>query len=165
MTGRALLVVPLAGLVSVVPPLGRGPLAPHVTLVDPFPSGPEPDEGVVAELRGYFADVVPFEVTFTEVTRFPGGPAYLAPDPAAPFRRLNQGLLRLFPELPRRTDVVTGGPHLEVPQPTGASGGPVEDDLAPWLPVTTTVRATELWWTDADTSRVLAGFDFGTSAA
>jgi hypothetical protein len=164
-TGHSQLVVPLSGLLSVVPPLGRGSAVPHVPLVAPFAAADAIDEGVLAELRSYFADVVPFTVRLSEVSQFPGGSAYLAPEPAAPFRHLTQGLARLFPELPRPRGTFDLVPHVDV------GLGPEEDldrfraDLDPWLPVATLAREAALWLGEGGDVRVLATFPFGTSAA
>lgn len=164
-TGLSLLVVPLPGLASVVPPLGRGPTVPHVPLVEPFTDLPHLDQGVLGEVRSYFADVVPFRVRFTEVTQFPGGSAYLVPDPAAPFRHLAQGLLRLFPELPRRRGLFDVSPHLDVAGGAGEDLEQLQAELDPWLPVETLAREAALWWREGDGVRALATFTFGTSAA
>jgi hypothetical protein len=164
-TGHSLLVVPLAGLLSVVPPLGRGPEVPHVSLVEPFADVDGIDDGVIAELRSYFADVVPFTVRLSDVSQFPGGSAYLAPEPAAPFRHLTQGLAKLFPELPRPRGTFDLVPHVDVQL------GPDEDldrlraDLDPWLPVATLAREGALWLREDGGVRVLATFPFGTNAA
>jgi hypothetical protein len=162
--GHSLLVVPLPGLVSVVPPLSRGAVVPHIPLVDPFADPPRIDEGVLAELRDYFADVVPFAVRLTELSQYPGGSAYLAPDPTAPFRHLTQGLLRLFPELPRRRPSFELVPHLAVELPPGEDLELLREQLDPWLPVATLARQAALWLQD-DGVRTLATFPFGTSAA
>ena len=68
-----MVVVPLPGLLSVVPPLGRSALVPHVPLLDPFADLPALDDGVLGELRSYFADVLPFAVRLTDVSQFPAG--------------------------------------------------------------------------------------------
>lgn len=160
-----MLVVPLPGLVSVVPPLGRGATVPHVPLVEPFAGREHLDEGVTAELGSYFADVLPFPVRLTELSEFPGGAAYLTPQPGAPFRNLTHGLLRLFPELPRRRDTFDLVPHLTVERGPGERLDTLGDELAPWLPVTTLAREAALWWREEDGVRTLATFPFGTSAA
>lgn len=164
-TGHSLLVVPLPGLLSVMPPLARDATVPHVPLAEPFADVDTIDEGVLGELRSYFADVVPFPVRVSEVSQFPGGSAYLAPEPAAPFRHLTQGLARLFPELPRPRGTFDLVPHVNV------EVGPDEDierlraDLHPWLPVATLAREAALWLRKEGGVRVLATFPFGTSAA
>jgi len=164
-TGRRLLVVPLPGLVALAPPLGVGVAVPHVPIVDPFPPADDLDQGVVAELRGYFADVVPFPVRLGALTEFPGGPPYLTPEPPAPFRRLAHGLARLFPELPRPRGTVDLVPHLTVPAAPGTPVEELRERLEPWLPVTTVAREAALWSWAEDGVRTLATFPFGTTAA
>lgn len=160
-----MVVVPLAGLLSVVPPLARDAVVPHVPLLDPFADLPALDAGVLGELRSYFADVVPFTVRLSEVSQFPAGSAYLAPDPAAPFRHLSQGLMRLFPEFSRvrgRFDLV---PHVSVQVGPGEDLDQLVSELDPWLPVATLAREAALWWLEEGGVRTLATFRFGTSAA
>jgi 2'-5' RNA ligase len=164
-TGHSLLVVPLPGLVSVAPPLGGGVAVPHIPLVDPFTLAHEIDDGVVSELRAYFSDVVPFPVRLPALSQFPNGPAYLNPEPSAPFRQLALGVGRLFPELPRPRGTVDLVPHLTVPQAPGLTLDDLRDQLAPWLPLATIAREAALWWWDEDGIRTLATFTFGTSAA
>jgi 2'-5' RNA ligase superfamily len=162
--GHSLLVVPLPGLVSVVPPLGRGATVPHIPLVDPFEDLRLIDDGVLAELRDYFADVVPFAVRLRNLSQYPGGSAYLGPEPTAPFRRLTQGLLRLFPELPRPRPSFELVPHLAVEVAPGEDVETLREQLDPWLPVATLARQAALWWQE-DGVRTLSTFPFGTSAA
>ncbi len=164
-SGRSLLVVPLPGLVSVAPPLGGGVAVPHIPLLDPFTDVADIDAGVVAELRDYFADVVPFPVRLPELSQFPNGPAYLNPEPAAPFRQLALGVGRLFPELRRPRDTVDLVPHLTVPLAAGATLEDLRAQLAPWLPLATIAREAALWWWAEDGLRTVARFEFGTSAA
>lgn len=164
-TGHSSLVVPLTGLLSVAPPLDAGPSAPHIPLVDPFTDPDDLDDGVVAELRNYFADVVPFQVHLTDLSQFPSGPAYLTPHPAAPFRHLAQGISRRFPELPRPRGTVDLVPHVTVPLAPGTSVEGLRAQLAPWLPLSTMARGAALWsWTE-EGPRTIASFAFGTSAA
>jgi hypothetical protein len=138
---------------------------PHVPLLDPFADLPALDEGVLAELRSYFADVVPFAIRLTDVSQFPGGAAYLTPEPGAPFRHLTQGLLRLFPEHARRRDTFDLVPHLTVQLGPGEDLQVLQLELDPWLPVATLAREAALWWLEEDGVRTLATFPFGTSAA
>jgi hypothetical protein len=164
-TGHSLLVVPLPGLLSVVPPLTGDTTLPHVPLVEPFADADAIDEGVIGELRSYFADVVPFTVRLSEVSQFPGGSAYLAPEPTAPFRHLTQGLGRLFPELPRRRGTFDLVPHVNVETGADEDLDRLRADLDPWLPVATLAREGALWLREDGAVRVLATFPFGTSAA
>jgi hypothetical protein len=163
--GHSLLVVPLPGLVSVAPPLGGGVAVPHIPLLDPFTDPDALDDGVVAELRAYFADVVPFAVRLEHLSQFPTGPAYLTPEPTTAFRRLAVGVGRLFPELPRPRGTVDLVPHLTVPLAPGQGVDELREQLAPWLPLATIAREAALWWWGEDGIRTLATFAFGTSAA
>ena len=52
-TGSTRLVVPVAEIVARVP-------GAHIPLLDPFLDAEDVDEGVIAELRELFADLVPF---------------------------------------------------------------------------------------------------------
>ncbi|MGH3413760.1 MAG: 2'-5' RNA ligase family protein [Marmoricola sp.] len=139
----------------------------HVTLLAPFADPDVIDEGVVDELERFFGDVTPFPFTLAEVCQFPGGTAYLAPEPAAVFRRLTAGLHRLFPELPpyggRFDDVV---PHLTVP---GAEEVPLERlraELAGEIPLQARATRAELVVGTTTTVReTLATFRFGVAAA
>jgi hypothetical protein len=160
-----MVVVPLPGLLSVVPPLGRSALVPHVPLLDPFAAVSDLDDGVLSELRSYFADVVPFAVRLTDLSQFPGGSAYLTPEPGAPFRHLTAGLVRLFPEFARRRGMFDVVPHLTVQLGPGEDLERLRSDLDPWLPVATLAREAALWWLEEDGVRTLATFPFGTSAA
>lgn len=165
MNGHSLLVVPLPGLVSVVPPLGQGRAVPHIPLVEPFADLDDLDDGALAELRAFFADVVPFPVRLADLSQFPGGSAYLTPEPGAPFRRLTLGVGRLFPELPRRRSPFGLVPHLPVSLPAREGLEELQVELGSWLPVTTQAREAALWWDGDDSVRVIATFPFGTSAA
>ncbi len=164
-TGHSLLVVPLPGLISVVPPLGRAALVPYVPLIEPFADLPSLDEGVIGELGAYFADVVAFGFRLTELSQFPGGSPYLTPIPASPFRYLTQGVQRLFSELPRRRSTFDLVPHVTVELPHGEGLEQLHAELDPWLPVDTLAREAALWWQGEQGVRTLATFPFGTSAA
>lgn len=165
MTGHSLLVVPLPGLAAALPPLASSVAVPHIPLADPFTDPDTLDDGVLAELRSFFADVVPFEVRFSDLSQFPGGPAYLSPEPSAPFRTLAQGIARLFPEVPRPRGTVDLVPHVTVPTTAELSLEDLRTRLSPWLPASAVVAEAALWrWTDAEL-RNLATFPFGTSAA
>lgn len=181
---HSLLMIPVPELESVVlPRLERrsGPyfspeadttdeVAAHVTLLAPFAHLPVVDRGLVSELTGFFADVLPFRFELTELTRFPGGGPYLAPDPAAPFRHLTHGLARHFPEYPPyrgQFDEVI--PHLSVPL-TGEKDEESEleelaFELEPRLPIAAYAREARLFWWEPGASRTVEVFPFGTTAA
>lgn len=162
-TGRCLLVVPLAGVASAVPRLETPASVPHVTLVDPFTL--PADEGTVAELEMFFADVVPFAVRLVGVSQFPSGSTYLTPEPATPFRRLTHELNRVFPELPRRPASFEDAPHVPVTLREDETLENLQQELEPWLPATTVAREATLWEYDGHEVRTVAVFPFATSAA
>lgn len=155
--------VPLPGVASAVPRLAAPTALPHVTLVDPFTL--TPDEGTVAELEMFFADVVPFAVRLEGVAQFPSGSTYLSPEPTAPFRRLAHELNRVFPELPRHPASFEDAPHVPVALRDDETLEDLQQEVDPWLPVTTVAREATLWEYDGGEVRTVAVFPFATSAA
>ena len=143
--GSTRLVVPVAEIAARIP-------GAHVALLDPFLPAVDVDEGVLAELRELFADLVPFAFVLGEPARFPSGASYLPPQPVTAFRRLTQRLRRAFPEvICPATSLDTVVPHVSVPE---------ECDV----PTPLEVHAREAVLLDDDDT-VLARFEFGTSAA
>lgn len=174
---HSLLLIPVPELESVVRPrLERRspqhvPASPedtvaHITLLGPFADRGSIDDGLVSELRSFFADVLPFEFSLTAICEFPEGTTYLSPDPAAPFRQLTHELSRRFPEFPpyggRFDDVV---PHLSVPLPGGEDIEKLRFELEPRLPIAAHAREASLFWWEAGDTRTLQSFRFGTAAA
>ena len=139
---------------------------PHITLLAPFAPRDRLTDGVVTELAELFADVVPFPFELARASRFPDGAAYLAPDPAAPFRNLVTELGRAFPGYPpyegRFDDVV---PHVTVP----LNDGELVEDLQGMVdhhgPVRALAAEAQLVWVDSEGLEVVAHFPFGTTAA
>ena len=86
----------------------------HVTVLYPFLPPPRITPEIERVLASLFAALPRFRASFVEVRRFPGV-LYLAPEPAASFRRLTQHVFARFPEAPpyegRFAEVV---PHLTV---------------------------------------------------
>lgn len=138
----------------------------HVTLLAPFAALDQLTDGVLDELYDFFADVTPFSFALTGVHRLPGGPVYLSPEPASPFRQLTHELAHRFPEYPPSggafDDVL---PHLSVPLPDGEDEATLRDELAPRLPLPAHALEAALSWRSERGSRTLATFPFGTSAA
>ena len=111
------IVVPFEGLAPVVDGLRERTcvskpshgMPPHVTLLYPAPR----DVDAIAEVLVTFAA---FEVLFARLERF-SGTLWLAPEPAEPFQRVIEALVRRFPEHPPYdgafTEIV---PHLTVAQ-------------------------------------------------
>lgn len=148
-----------------VPADQHDPVA-HITLLSPFADRSELTEGVISELRWFFADVTPFTFALMSLNRFPSGTVYLAPSPPAPFRQLTQELARRFPEYPPYggafDDVV---PHLSIPV---AEGEDLEDlglELEPLLPITAHAREAALYWWEPGSCGTIETFPFGTTAA
>lgn len=114
---------PVTGIVLRVRELDAVVSFAHITLLAPFggEGGPTADE--VDDLGAFFADVAPFDFQLTGESRFPDGPRYWCPEPAAKFRRLTHDLHRAFPEYPSfRGEFATVVPHLTVPDDAPAFG-------------------------------------------
>ena len=130
----------------------------HITLLAPFGRDNEPTPEEVEEAAGFFADVTPFAYTLTDVSTFPDGTCYLAPEPASHFSRLTHRLHHLFPEYPPykgRFDLVV--PHLTVPPDANVAA-------VAGLPITAYAAEAALLQWDGE-YRVLDTFPFGTTAA
>jgi hypothetical protein len=138
----------------------------HITLLDPFADLGEIDDGMVSELRSFFADVLPFAFRLTSICQFPDGPTYLSADPAGPFRQLTHELFKRFPECPPYggafDDVV---PHLSVPIPEGEDVDKLRFELESRLPISAHAREAALYWSAPGASHTLETFSFGTAAA
>ena len=70
----------------------------HVTL--PFPFVPDPDPGVVDELRRVFSQVEAFDLAFGRVDSFGDDVLWLAPDPADRVRDVTLALTGRWPDYP-----------------------------------------------------------------
>lgn len=141
-------------------------LIAHITLLAPFHPLAEIDDALVHRLTRFFSDVPPFGFALTEVCAFPSGIAYLAPDPAAAFRKLTQELHHEFPEFPPyggAFDEVV--PHLTVPLPDGEDLDDLEKALAATLPIHTRAVEAVLMHVEEDNTHVIATLPFGTTAA
>lgn len=139
----------------------------HITLLGPFADRDRIDDGLLAELRSFFADVTAFEFKITDVSRFPDGVTYLCPEPASPFRQLTHELTRRFPEYPPYggafDDVV---PHVSVGTSTHSDPPDlVRAELGFRLPITAHARQAALFWCEPNASRTVETFPFGTTAA
>ncbi|MGZ4426725.1 MAG: 2'-5' RNA ligase family protein [Nocardioidaceae bacterium] len=138
----------------------------HITLLAPFAAEEELTDGLLAELRRFFADVTPFPFALTGVCEFPGGTTYLSPEPASPFRQLTLELSRRFPEYPPYGgafgEVV---PHLSVPVPPGQDPEQLRRELEPRLPIRAHAREATLFVSEPGAFSVVDRFGFGTSVA
>lgn len=145
----------LTRLVIPVPEIGVA--GAHIAVFDPFLVAARVDEGVLAELREIFAEIVPFTFVLGEAARFPSGAAYLPPQPVGVFRRIAARLRHTFPEVVGHPTSLHGSiPHLAL-----------EDRDADDVPTPLDVHAREalLLVGAGDDEQVLATFTFGTSAA
>lgn len=147
-------------------PADRDETAAHITLLSPFADLGDVEHGLVSELRELFADVLQFPFMLTEISRLPDGRAYLAPEPAGPFRQLSLELTRRFPEFPPYVgefgDVI---PHLSVPLLDNEDLDKLRFELGLRLPISAHAREAALFWREPGRSRTLETFSFGTTAA
>ena len=145
---------------------GFGTVPAHITLLAPFLPEGQLDDSTWETLGQFFSDVTPFSFELTDVCEFPSGVTYLAPEPAATFRRLTSELHKLFPEFPPYggafDDIV---PHLTVPLSEGENFAALTASLIPGLPLAVHAAAAAVFVTDEDGTRVLGSLPFGTSAA
>jgi hypothetical protein len=118
----------------------------HVTLLYPFV--PDPDVGVVEELRFFFAGVDSFPLDFRAVGEFPEV-VYLAPEQAKDVHGLTEALCRRWPGYPpydglfALEDVV---PHLTVVDtPDGALRARARAEVEAGLPVASRAHEASLW--------------------
>lgn len=120
----------------------------HVTVLYPF--RPIVDDATSRTVAGLAAGVSTFDVHFTTVGRFAGDVVYLAPEPAAPFRRLTAGATAAFPDCPPYGGTVADPvPHLTVADGVdSATAGAVERAVLPGLPVASRVERLTLIGSD-----------------
>ena len=147
--------------------LSRDPdeTAAHITLLAPFADREKIDDGVISELRSFFADVIPFAYQLTELTQFPDGTTYLAPVPSSPFRHLTHELHQRFPEFPPYGDAFDEViPHLTIPTTGEDEAESLRFEIGA-LPITAHAQEASLFWSEADASHTLETFRFGTTAA
>jgi 2'-5' RNA ligase len=136
----------------------------HVTVIFPFLPQARLDAPAVAELRAIVAAQPAFDVVLRGFGRFPTT-LYLAPEPAEPFVRLTDALVRRWPEAPPYggafgADVI---PHLTVTdRASAADEAQAAREVAAHLPVTATVDAAWLirydgatwsWWVELPFAR------------
>ena len=132
---------------------------PHVTLLYPFV--PDPDVGVVEELRFFFERVDAFPLTFSSVEQGPELVS-LAIEEADEVHGLITALARRWPQYPpygglfALEDVV---PHLTVVDtPDGALRERATAEVAPGLPVRSLAREAALWVHNDQGWREVASF-------
>jgi 2'-5' RNA ligase len=112
----------------------------HVTLLYPFVAADAIDEEVVRALREVVSRFAAFDFALARVDRFPDV-AYLAPEPAEPFRRLTEALAERWPEHPPYGGIHESVvPHLTVAHGDRRLQDEVEREVAPGLPIRATAR-------------------------
>ena len=118
----------------------------HVTLLYPFM--PDPDVGVVEELRFFFAHVDGFPLTFTTVGQWPEI-VYLAPEESADCHGLIEALARRWPAYPPYGGIFTLEevvPHLTVVDtPDPELRARARATVKPGLPVHSRAQEASLW--------------------
>lgn len=129
----------------------------HVTLLYPFV--PDPDVGVVEELRFFFAGVDGFHLDFAAVGEFPEV-VYLAPEQTHEVRELTDALARRWPDFPPYGGLFEQVvPHLTVVDtPDAALRERARKEAEAGLPVRAVAREAALWVHDDDGWRQLAVF-------
>jgi 2'-5' RNA ligase len=107
----------------------------HVTLLFPFVPSEKVDDILLAELRELFAAQPAFSFSLPRVARFPEV-AWLAPEPATPFRRLTELIYSRYPDYPPyegiHDEII---PHLTVGVGDAALQDEIEAALTPQLPI------------------------------
>jgi 2'-5' RNA ligase len=116
----------------------------HVTLLFPFVPTEKADDALLAELRELFAAQSAFSFSLPRVARFPEV-AWLAPEPAAPFRRLTELIYARYPDYPPyegiHDEII---PHLTVGVGDAALQDEIDAALTPRLPVDAEARQVTL---------------------
>ena len=107
----------------------------HVTLLFPFVPSETANDTLLAELRELFAAQPAFSFSLPRVARFPEV-AWLAPEPATPFRRLTELIHSRYPDHPPyegiHDEII---PHLTVGVGNAALQDEIELALTPHLPI------------------------------
>ena len=107
----------------------------HVTLLFPFVPSEKANDTLLAELRELFAAQLAFSFSLPRVARFPEV-AWLAPEPATPFRRLTELIHSRYPDHPPyegiHDEII---PHLTVGVGNAALQDEIELALTPHLPI------------------------------
>lgn len=107
----------------------------HVTLLFPFVPSEKTDDTLLADLRELFGAQPAFSFSLSRVARFPEV-AWLAPEPATPFRRLTELIYARYPDYPPyegvHDEII---PHLTVGVGDAALQDEIEATLTPQLPI------------------------------
>ena len=120
----------------------------HITVLYPFVPTEKIDARLHAELRELFATHPAFSFSLPRVARFPDV-AWLAPEPAEPFKRLIEAIASQFPEYPpyegMHEEVI---PHLTVAEGDAQLQDEVDAELTPRLPIEATAHEVALFVED-----------------
>ncbi len=131
----------------------------HVTLLFPFVSTDVADDALLEELRALFATRPSFSFSLPRVARFPEV-AWLAPEPAAPFRALTELILSHYRDYPPyegiHDEVI---PHLTVGVGDTTLQDEIDAELTPHLPIHADARHVTLLVED-DEGRWRVGEEF-----
>lgn len=101
----------------------------HITVLYPFMPPEQVDDAVLEKVRDVLGRVRPFQFTLASVARF-AATAYLVPQPAQPFVKLTEALVRRFPEFPPYGgELKTVIPHLTVAHGSVAEAASAEAEL------------------------------------
>ena len=129
----------------------------HVTLLFPFMPAPQIDDATIARIAATFGRG-PLELCFDRVECFPGL-CYLAPDDDAEIVGLIRGLQTKWPEYPlyegKFPRIV---PHLTIAHGADDVLDAVTADVAPKLPLVTTIERASLFVEDASIWHERASF-------
>jgi len=133
----------------------------HVTLLFPFVPSEKADDTLLADLSELFGAQPAFSFSLPRVARFPEV-AWLAPEPATPFRRLTELIYSRYPDYPPyegvHDEII---PHLTVGVGDAALQDEIEAALRPQLPIYAEARhVTLLVEDDVGRWRVLDEFLF-----
>ncbi|MEX1006979.1 MAG: 2'-5' RNA ligase family protein [Acidimicrobiia bacterium] len=139
---------------------------PHVTVLYPFMAPDEIDDDVVECLARGFAACPRFQFELADVRWFGDTVAYLAPEPAGPFRDLTRNAVELFPAFPPYQGAYADlTPHVTIGQdaPIDVLRAAV-DAVATALPIHTSATALTLMvgGTEPASWRVHTQFPFGS---
>jgi 2'-5' RNA ligase len=130
----------------------------HITLLFPFLPTEEIDDPLHADLGELFKAHPAFAFRLTHVARFPDEVAWLAPEPAEPFKALTEAISSQYPEYPPyegiHDEVIH---HLTVAEGGSALHDEVDAALTPALPIEAEATSVSLiveddagWWSPGE---------------
>ena len=112
----------------------------HVTILFPFVPAAEVDDGLVGELRAFFAALPAFRFELRECRHFPAV-LYLAPEPPEPFVALTETVVAAYPGYPPYEGVFAEVvPHLTAAEGDHAVLARAEGEIRQSLPIAAEAR-------------------------